>query len=149
MRGIGLGAAVLAVLGAHCDAFTIGLHQQRVACDRAGAGHEELIVLLSTILDPEAARADELAVAYNERWEQETAHDQLKTHLRGPGRILRSRLPDLVRQEIWAWLTVHYAISVLIARAAQAVDKDPDRVSYARALRIIRRGAEGAAAFPP
>ena len=117
--------------------------------DRAGAGHEELIVLLSTILDPEAARADELAVAYNERWEQETAHDQLKTHLRGPGRILRSRLPDLVRQEIWAWLTVHYAISVLIARAAQAVDKDPDRISYARTLRIIRRGAEGAAAFPP
>jgi hypothetical protein len=117
--------------------------------DRVGNGHGELIVLLSTILDPEQARPDELAVAYNERWEEETANDQLKTHLRGPGRILRSRLPDLVRQEIWAWLTVHYAISVLIARAAQAVDKDPDRVSYARALRIIRRGAEGAAAFPP
>jgi hypothetical protein len=62
---------------------------------------------------------------------------------------LRSRLPDLARQEIWAWLTVHYAISVLIARAAQAVDKDPDRISYTRALRVIRRGAEGTAAFPP
>jgi hypothetical protein len=117
--------------------------------DRAGNGHGELIVLMSTILDPDQARADELAVAYNERWEQETANDQLKTHLRGPGRVLRSRLPDLARQEIWAWLAVHYAISVLIARAAQAVDKDPDRISYARALRLIRRGAEGSAAFPP
>ena len=32
--------------------------------------------------------------------QQETANDQLKTHLRGPGRVLRSRLPDLVHQEI-------------------------------------------------
>ena len=37
----------------------------------------------------------------------ETANDQLKTHLRGPGRVLRSRLPDLVVQEIWAYLIVH------------------------------------------
>lgn len=100
--------------------------------DRAGNGHGELIVLLSSIIDPEAARPDELAVAYNERWEEETANDQLKTHLRGPGRILRSRLPDLARQEIWAWLTVHYAISVLIARAAQARRQRP-RPGFLRA----------------
>lgn len=62
----------------------------------------ELIVLLSTITDPGDARADELAVAYNQRWEEETGNDQLKTHPRGPGRVLRSRLPDLVHQEIWA-----------------------------------------------
>jgi hypothetical protein len=65
-------------------------------------------------------------------WRTETANDQLKTHLRGPGRLLRSRLPDLVHQEIWAYLIVHYAISVLIARAAEAADLDPDRVSYTR-----------------
>ncbi len=50
--------------------------------------------------DPAESRADELA-AYNERREEETANDQLKTHLRGPGKILRSRPPDLVHQEIW------------------------------------------------
>ena len=60
--------------------------------------------------------------------------------------MLRSQLPDLVHQEIWAYLIVHYAISVLIARAA---DLDPDRVSYTRVLRIIRRTATGTAAFPP
>ena len=68
--------------------------------DRAGNGTGELIVLLSTITDPADARADELAAAYHQRWEEETANDQLKTHLRGPGRVLRSRLPDLVHQEI-------------------------------------------------
>jgi len=117
--------------------------------DRAGNGTGELIVLLSTIVDPGQARVDELAAAYHDRWEEETANDQLKTHLRGPGRVLRSRLPDLARQEIWAWLSVHYALAVLIARAAEAADLDPDRISYTRTLRLVRRSATGTAAFPP
>jgi Insertion element 4 transposase N-terminal/Transposase DDE domain len=117
--------------------------------DRDGGGTGELIVLLTTITSPADASAAELASAYHQRWEEETANDQLKTHLRGPGRVLRSRLPDLVYQEIWAYLTVQYAISVLITRAAEAADLDPDRISYARALRVIRRTATGTAAFPP
>ncbi len=62
--------------------------------DRAGNGAGELIVLLTTILDPAAAPADELAAGYHQRREEETGNDQLKTHLRGPGKILRSRLPS-------------------------------------------------------
>jgi transposase IS4-like protein/DDE family transposase len=117
--------------------------------DRAGNGTGELIVLLTTILDPAAARADELAAGYHQRWEEETGNDQLKTHLRGPGKILRSRLPELVHQEIWAWLLVHHALSALITRAAEAADLDPDRVSFTRVLRIARRTATGTAGFPP
>jgi len=109
----------------------------------------ELIVLLSTLTDPAQVRADQIAAAYHERWEQETAHDQLKTHLRGPGKVLRSRSPDLVRQEIWAWLTVHYAIATVMARAAESSDLDPDRISFTHALNLIRRTATGTAAFPP
>lgn len=117
--------------------------------DRDGAGSGELIALLTTICDPAEAHADELAAGYAERWEEETANDQLKTHLRGPGRVLRSKLPELAVQQIWAWLLVHYALSALIARAAQAADVDPDRISYTRVLRIVRRTATGTAAFPP
>src|SRR6266699_1524556 len=117
--------------------------------DREGNGTGEVITLITTITDPADARADELAVAYHERWEEETANDQLKTHLRGPGKVLRSRLPDLVRQEIWAWLSVHYAVAVLVARAAEAADLDPDRISFTRTLRLVRRTATGTAAFPP
>ena len=86
--------------------------------DRDGNGTGELIVLLSTILDPGQAHADELADTYHLHWEQETGHDQLKTHLRGPGRVLRSRFADLAYQEIWAWLSVHYAITVLVEPVA-------------------------------
>ncbi len=117
--------------------------------DRDGGGTGELITLLSTICDPAAAHADELAAAYYQRWEEETGNDQLKTHLRGPGRVLRSRLPELVHQEIWAWLLVHHALAHLIAEAADAVAVDPDRVSFTRTLRIARRTATGTAAFPP
>jgi hypothetical protein len=120
--------------------------------DRVGNGTGEVITLLTTILDPggeHGARADELAAAYHQRWEQETAHDQLKTHLRGPGRVLRSRLPDLVHQEIWAYLIVHHAISDLTAQASAAADLDPDSISFAKALRLIRRTATGTAAIPP
>jgi hypothetical protein len=117
--------------------------------DRDGNGTGELIALLTTITDPTQARADELAAAYHERWEEETANDQLKTHLRGPARLLRSKLPDLAYQEIWAWLAVHYALAVLIARAAEAADIDPDRISFTRTLRLVRRTATGTAGFPP
>jgi hypothetical protein len=117
--------------------------------DREGNGSAELIVLLTTITDPADASADELAAAYHQRWEEETGNDQLKTHLRGPGKVLRSRLPDLVHQEIWAWLIVHHAISALIAHAAQAADLDPDRISFTRTLRTVRRTATGTADIPP
>jgi hypothetical protein len=117
--------------------------------DRVGNGTGELIVLLSTITDPGQARADELADAYHQRWEEETGNDQLKTHLRGPGKVLRSRLPDLVHQEIWSYLIVHHAISALTAKASAAADLDPDRISFTKALRLIRRTATGTADIPP
>ena len=117
--------------------------------DREGNSTGELIVLLSNILDPAQARADELAAAYHERWEEETGNDQLKTHLRGPGKILRSKLPELAHQEIWAWLLVHHALITLVTQAAEAAALDPDRVSFTRVLRITRRTATGTAGFSP
>jgi hypothetical protein len=117
--------------------------------DRVGNGSGELIVLLTTITDPAQAHADEVADAYHQRWEEETGNDQLKTHLRGPGRVLRSRLPDLVHQEIWAWLIVHHAIAALITQAAAAADLDPDRISFTTTLRLVRRTATGTADIPP
>ena len=105
--------------------------------DRDGNGTGELIVLLSTILGPDGDTAPGPAnwpPGYHQRWEEETANDQLKTHLRGPGRVLRSRLPDLVHQEIWSYLIVHHAISALTAQASAAADLDPDRISFAKTL---------------
>jgi hypothetical protein len=115
-----------------------------IAAARAG----ELIALITTITDPAAASAQELAQAYCQRWEEETGHDQIKTCLRGPGAILRSKSPDMIRQEIYGYLLTHHAISALICRAATEAGIDPDRVKFLRTVRIIRRRAADPA-FPP
>ena len=79
----------------------------------------------------------------------ETGNQQLKTYLRGPGRVLRSRSPDMVRQEIYGYLLTHYAISALICKAATEAGIDPDRVKFKRTVRIARRRVADPAAFPP
>ena len=116
--------------------------------DREGDGTGELIALITTITDPRQAPAGVLAEAYHQRWEHETGNDQLKTHLRGPGQVLRSKSPGMIRQEIYGYLLTHYAISAVICRAATEADTGPDRVKFTRTVRIIRR-AIGPAAFPP
>lgn len=117
--------------------------------DREGDGKGELIALVTTITDPTAASATQLAQAYHERWEHETGNDQLKTHLRGPGKVLRSKSPDMVRAEIYGYLLTHYAISALICHAATEADIDPDRVKFLRTVRIVRRRVADPAAFSP
>jgi hypothetical protein len=117
--------------------------------DREGDGKGEVIALVTTITQMTAAPAPLLAEAYTQRWEHETGNAQLKTHLRGPGRILRSKSPDMVRQEIYGYLLTHYALSALICRAATEAGAGPDRVKFKRTVRIVRRRAADPAAFPP
>jgi hypothetical protein len=107
--------------------------------DRNGNGKDEQVILVTTITDPRQAPAAILARAYHQRWEHETGNAQLKTYLRGPGRVLRSESPDMVRQEIWGYLLTHYAISALTCAAATAAGIGPDRVKFKRTVRIIRR----------
>ncbi|MBP0452146.1 IS4 family transposase [Kitasatospora sp. RG8] len=113
--------------------------------DRDGG---ELVRLITNVRDPEDATAVELAATYHRRREAEAANGRLKTVLRGPGKVLRSKSPDLAHQEIWAYLLVQYAINSLICQAATGADIDPDRISLPGTLNIVRRTATGAAAFP-
>jgi len=117
--------------------------------DRDGDGKGELIALVTTITGMTAAPAPLLAQAYHQRWEHENGNKQLKTYLRGPAKVLRSKSPDMARQEIYGYLLTHYAISALICRAATEAAIDPDRVKFKRTVRIIRRRASDPAAFPP
>jgi len=109
--------------------------------DRDGNGNDETVILVTTLTSWQDAPAAALAAAYHQRWEHETGNQQLKTHLRGPGRILRSQSPALAEQEIWGYLLTHYAVSALICQAATAAGTDPDRVKFTRTVRIIRRVA--------
>ena len=110
---------------------------------------EPLYRLATTVLDPERAPARELAALYHERWEIETAFDEMKTHLRGPRVVLRSKTPELVRQEFYGLLLAHYAVRKLMHEAALKADKDPDRLSFVHAVRVIRRKLPIFTATPP
>jgi hypothetical protein len=110
---------------------------------------EPLYRLVSTILDPALAPAQELAALYHERWEIETALDELKTHLRGARIVLRSKTPELVRQEFYGLLMAHYAVRGLMHEAALKADEDPDRLSFIHAVRVIRRKLPIYNAIPP
>ncbi len=117
--------------------------------NRPGSGSEELICLITSILDHTDTPALDLAAAYHDRWEIENTFDEIKTHQRGEGRVLRSKLPALAEQEIWALLLSHYAIRSIMVDAADEVDLDPDRISFTRALRVIRRQVTDQADFSP
>ena len=112
-------------------------------------GAEPLYRLATTILDHELAPAAELAALYHERWEIETAFDELKTHLRGAHIVLRSKTPDLVRQEFYGLLMAHFALRGLMHEAALRAAKDPDRLSFLHAVRVIRRKMAVFGAIPP
>jgi hypothetical protein len=110
---------------------------------------EPVYRLITTILDPKQAPAKELAALYHERWEIETALDELKTHLRGAQIVLRSKTPELVKQEFYGLLMAHFAIRGLMHEAALEADEDPDRLSFVHAVHVVQRRMPRFAAIPP
>jgi hypothetical protein len=132
--------------GRHAEPLTIRVIDYHID---DGRPNDETYRLLTTILDPANATATDLAVAYAQRWEIESAFDELKTHQRGPRTVLRSKSPDLVLQEIWGHLCCHFAIRTLMWEAADHAGVDPDQVSFVAALRIARRSITAARDFPP
>jgi hypothetical protein len=132
--------------GRHADGLVIRVIDYQID---DGRPNDETYRLFTTIVDPDDASAVDLAVAYAQRWEIETAFDELKTHQRGPRTVLRSKSPHLVLQEIWGHLCCHFAIRTLMWEAADHAGVDPDRVSFVAALRIARRSISAARDFSP
>jgi hypothetical protein len=132
---------VLAAAGAACRVVEYMIPNR--------SAETETFCLITSLLNWEDAPATELAALYHERWEFETLLDEIEIHQLGHGRVLRSKSPEMVKQEIWGILLAHYAIRHLMHEAANTADIDPDRLSFIRSLRLIRRQITGRADFPP
>ena len=139
-------------------------------CLEGVEGSEPIYRLVTTVLDHVKAPATELAALYHDRWEIETTSDELKTHLWGSRIILRSKTPDLVRQEFFGLLLAHFADqsrsqmqtlildkqtmrlrlwSGLMHEAALKSGEDPDRLSFLHTVRVVRRKMALQGAIPP
>jgi hypothetical protein len=105
--------------------------------------------LITTILEPEKAPAEELAVLYHDRWEIETALGECKTKLKGAGIILRSRTPELVKQEFYGFMLTYYTLRTLMHEAALQANEDPDKLSFKHTVQVIRRKIHLFRIFPP
>ena len=112
------------------------------------AGPSETFRIITSITDPDQATAAELANAYHQRWEIESAFREIETYLR-QGHGLRSKTPAMVRQEMYGLFITHYAIRAFMVEAADTVEIDPDRISFTRTLHIIRRRITDPAGFSP
>src|SRR5215208_367876 len=112
-------------------------------------GFRESYRLVTNILDPAKAPALELAQLYSERWTIETGLDELKTHLRGSNVVLRSKLPDLVRQDVFGLLLAHYGVRFVMHDAAISEDISTEELSFVHTLRVVHRKLPWFVSFPP
>lgn len=113
-------------------------------------GSNDKYFLLTNILSPDDAPADELAALYHERWEHENTLDELKTHLNASSLVLRSKTPSLAKQELWGLLMTHYVVRSNMNEAAIRAGIDPDRLSFTHTVHVIRRAlVRSTSDFPP
>jgi len=105
----------------------------RVTDERLGE-QGKVYRLVTTLLNPRVAPALELVALYHERWEIELVIDEIKTHERTQRKVLRSKTPEGVRQELYGIYLAHYAVRALLAHAAVERELDPDRLSFTEGL---------------
>ena len=116
-----------------CQGMWVRIISYRVTDARLGEPGK-VYRLVTTLLNPRVAPALELINLYHERWEIELVIDEIKTHERAQRKVLRSKTPEGVRQELYGIYLAHYAVRVLLAEAAVEAELDPDRLSFTEGL---------------
>lgn len=118
------------------DGIVVRIIEYTIA-DPNRSGADEKHRLLTTLLSAREHPAQRLIVLYHERWEEELAFDELKTHQREK-RVLRSETPAGVVQEIYGLLLGHYVIRKLMCAAADFAGVAPRDLSFVNTLKILR-----------
>lgn len=111
--------------------------------------HREHYRLITNMLDPAEATAMELARLYARRWKIETIFDEIKDRLHASTPALRSKRPDLVKQDFYGLVLAHFGVRSLMLEAAREAHVDPDELSFAHALSVIIRRLPEMVSFSP
>src|SRR4029078_6896789 len=104
--------------------------------NRPGAGERHR--LITDLINPDDLPAPEAPLVYHERWEEELALDEIKTHLSARAVPIRSKTPAGVVQEIYGLMLAHYVVRRGMHDAAVGASQEPDRLSFTDSLRVLQ-----------
>jgi hypothetical protein len=105
--------------------------------------------MVTTLLSVRSATAMELARLYERRWNIESSLHEIKTWLRGRRMLLRSRLPELVKQDFYGLMLAYFGVRCLIHEGALQKDIEPTSVSFLHALNVVIQRLPEAVSFSP
>jgi hypothetical protein len=116
---------------------------------QTGKDKEEIYRFITNIIDHEILPAKDVSDIYRSRWEIETSFKELKISLPNYKSLIRAKVPDLVYQELYAILLVHYSVRQLMHEAAISMEIDPDTLSFTHSLSVVKRKSQSLAIFFP
>jgi len=101
---------------------------------------------LTSLLEPSTYRAIDLVLLYAQRWQEEIALDEIKTHQCGATTvnrpvILRSKTPRRAFQEAYGLVIAYNLVRSLMTEAALKHQAPPLRISFVDSLERIRAAA--------
>lgn len=118
----------------HSLPSSMTVREARIRIETAGFRTKE-IVIVTTLLNPQAYPKEDLAQLYRARWNQELDLRSIKTTMQMD--VLRGKTPELVRKEAWTHLLAHNLIRTVMAQAAEKHDVPPRNLSFKGALQTL------------
>lgn len=121
------------------------LRQVRYSIARDGY-RTRTVVLVTTLLDPDAYPLDDLAALYGERWEAETCFRHLKQTLRMD--VLRCKTVEGVQKELWQYGITYNLVRAIMVQGGLQQGVPPDRISLIDVVRYLALGRTNLDALP-
>ena len=110
------------------------VRETRVRVEQPGF-RTKVLVVVTTLLDPEATTKEDLAELYRRRWSQELDIRDIKISLQMD--VLRCKTPDLVRKEIWTHILAYNLIRTIMAQAASQHGLQPREISFKGTIQTL------------
>jgi hypothetical protein len=114
---------------------SVTMRELRVRIDKKGFRTKQFVVVTS-LLDPVAYPAKELAGLYRARWHAELDIRSIKTVMQMD--VLRCKTPEMVRKEIWAHALVYNLLRGVIAEAAYRKGVQPRGLSFQGTRQVLK-----------
>ena len=95
----------------------------------------EMLLIATTLLEPNEFTKDDLATLYRARWHAELDLRSLKQTLQMD--VLRCKTPELVRKELWTHILAYNLIRTIIAQAATKHGIEPRSISFRGAVQTL------------